>query len=377
MPAVIFNGTKVKALKSELQLNTGGASVISGTLDPTSSAVDAVAGSLYQNTSTGVVYRKLDSGSSTNWAALAASLNSSADIQNLTVTASVAANALTVAVKTKAGTDPSASDPVVIGTRSSTASSGSYNTRSLTSALSLVVSSGSTLGQRSAKAGYLYVYLIDNAGTLELAICGAPISDSAVVSTTAEGGAGAADSVRVMYSTTARSNVPARLIARLTQTQATAGTWATAPSAIWLTPPGAADAEHISVHASQTAGASGTNNSQTTAPFTNVNSDSHNSFSSNVFTVPVSDYYSFSGQIPFAANVTGSRYATLRVNTTDITLNQNSVTPSATVACYIPLATVRRFLNAGDTVEIQYFQNSGGALSFDVGIGMFFSISRG
>lgn len=64
--SVIFNGSKVKALKSTLNLN-GGADVISSTTNPQSSAVDAALGSLLLNTSTGKLYRKNDSGSSTNW----------------------------------------------------------------------------------------------------------------------------------------------------------------------------------------------------------------------------------------------------------------------------------------------------------------------
>ena len=66
MPASIFAGSKVKALKSTLSLN-GGADVISSTTDPTSVAVDAAAGSLLLNTTSGKLYRKNDSGSSTNW----------------------------------------------------------------------------------------------------------------------------------------------------------------------------------------------------------------------------------------------------------------------------------------------------------------------
>lgn len=66
MPATIFAGSKVKALKSTLSLN-GGADVISSTTDPTSVAVDAAAGSLLLNTTSGKLYRKNDSGGSTNW----------------------------------------------------------------------------------------------------------------------------------------------------------------------------------------------------------------------------------------------------------------------------------------------------------------------
>lgn len=66
MPATIFSGSKVKALKKILSLN-GGAEIHSGTTDPTSSAVDAPIGTIYQHETTGAIYKKLDAGSSTNW----------------------------------------------------------------------------------------------------------------------------------------------------------------------------------------------------------------------------------------------------------------------------------------------------------------------
>lgn len=64
--AVIFSGTKVKTLKSAIDLN-GGNDIISSTTDPTSVAVSANIGSLLLNSSSGKLYRKNDSGSSTNW----------------------------------------------------------------------------------------------------------------------------------------------------------------------------------------------------------------------------------------------------------------------------------------------------------------------
>lgn len=69
--AVIFAGTKVKTLKSTLNLN-GLSDVISSTTDPTSVAVSAEPGSLLLNSSNGQLYRKNDSGSSTNWTTLGA-----------------------------------------------------------------------------------------------------------------------------------------------------------------------------------------------------------------------------------------------------------------------------------------------------------------
>lgn len=49
---------------------SSGSSVLSGTTDPTETATSGNPGSLYLNTSTGYVYRKTDSGSSTNWVLL-------------------------------------------------------------------------------------------------------------------------------------------------------------------------------------------------------------------------------------------------------------------------------------------------------------------
>jgi hypothetical protein len=107
----------------------------------------------------------------------------------------------------------------------------------VTSALSITVSSGSTLGTVSAQPQYVYVYALDNAGTVELAVSGQRIFDEgSLQTTTAEGGAGNADSGNVLYSTTARSNVPIRFIGRVLSTQSTAGTWATTPSEVTVLP---------------------------------------------------------------------------------------------------------------------------------------------
>lgn len=65
----IFNGSDVKILKDNIQLNDK-AHIRSGTVDPTTSATTGTPGSIYLNTSNGKVYRKTDSGSSTNWVAM-------------------------------------------------------------------------------------------------------------------------------------------------------------------------------------------------------------------------------------------------------------------------------------------------------------------
>lgn len=72
MPAVIFSGTEVKALKDQLDLN-GTAKVRTGTDDPTSVAQEGPKGSLYLRVggSGGTVYVKQDAGTTTNWQIIA------------------------------------------------------------------------------------------------------------------------------------------------------------------------------------------------------------------------------------------------------------------------------------------------------------------
>lgn len=155
---------------------------------------------------------------------------------NFSLAASVGANALTMAVKGSDGNNPSATNPVWVPFRSSNAALGSIVWRSIAGALSLAVSSGSTLGHNSGLKQYIYHYLIDNGGVVEYAVSSKFFGWHGIVSTTAEGGAGAADSGTVMYSATARASVPFLCVAITEDTQAAAGTWATAPSAVRLAP---------------------------------------------------------------------------------------------------------------------------------------------
>lgn len=162
-------------------------------------------------------------------------------VTNIGISATVGSKALTVALKTKAGTDPSASDKVQIAFRNATITSGDYVVRDVAAALSVVLSSGSTLGFTAALAGRIYIWAIDNAGTVELALSRTAdiFQESNLVSTTAEGGAGAADSATVMYSTTARANLACRCLGYIDiTTGATAGEWDNAPTKVQIMGPG-------------------------------------------------------------------------------------------------------------------------------------------
>lgn len=238
------------------------------------------------------------------WAAPAAAPNSSYEISNLGLATSVGSSALTIALKQADGTtDPSTgASAIKVGMRSSTLTSGRYNQRSATAATSLVISSGSTLGQISTLPARLYIYLIDNAGTLELAVSQKLFPETQLISTTAEGGAGAADSATVMYSTTARSSVPFRLVGILDNTQTTAGTWASAGTKLQVGHYDSLTSEPvIFVAEGATSSAVGTN---TDIPFNTIVEDTHSGWSvgNKDWTVPISGYYEAS----FASKVSGT-----------------------------------------------------------------------
>jgi hypothetical protein len=162
---------------------------------------------------------------------------------------SVAASALTVAIKGFDGNDPSATNPVYVLFRSATAATGSLTLRKLTAATSVVVSSGSTLGATNSVAFRVWVVGYDDAGTFRLAVincvstaagAGAgrdvtgiyPLSGWGIASSTAEGGAGAADSSQIFYTGTAVSSKAYVTLGYATWESglAAVGTWSAGPT---------------------------------------------------------------------------------------------------------------------------------------------------
>jgi hypothetical protein len=162
-------------------------------------------------------------------------------------TASGAANVLTIAVKTYADADPSAADPVYIDFPSQTASDGKSTRRTISAALQLVISAGSTLGFANGIPGRVWAEAFDDAGTVRLAAYNAyggntagaggtlfPFNPSMVASSTAEGGAGAADSAGVFYTGTAVAAKPFVVLgyAAWETALATAGLWSANPDVV-------------------------------------------------------------------------------------------------------------------------------------------------
>jgi len=163
----------------------------------------------------------------------------------------VSGNALTVAIKTWAGADPSAGDPVYIAFRSATADTGLPLIRTLTAATSVVASSGSSLGTINSTAFRLWCVAFDDGGTVRLGLIQClsgtapnfsiyPLAGWEIASSTAEGGAGAADTAAVFYTGTAVASKAYATLGYATWETglATAGTWSAAPDRKQLYGPG-------------------------------------------------------------------------------------------------------------------------------------------
>ncbi len=278
------------------------------------------------------------------------------------ISASVAANALTISASA-----------LSLAFRSTTLGSGTVTTVTGTPS-NLVISSGSTLGTTSAVASRIVVLAINNAGTIELAAVnitgGVDLSETGLISTTAEGGAGAADSASVIYSTTARSNVAYRVIGYIESTQATAGTWATAPSTIQgqggqaLVRP--SSGSMVRLNTANGYGSTNTKIRRFTNTVTNVGSDITYADSATLgasFTINTPGVYAIS-----ATDCTNSaNWATgLSLNTTTPTTNIQSCAVGEILAAgfistadvatavswtgYLPAGSIIRAHNAGGTV---------------------------
>lgn len=161
---------------------------------------------------------------------------------NCEIATSIGGGALTVALKTLAGNDPSFADLMFVAFRNAAVGSGAILARAISAALSVTIPSGTTIGTTNGVAYKIWVGAIDNAGTVELAVYLSqsltnfeirnPYDESIVSTTAIAGGANAF----TWYSTTARANVPVTVLGYFEVTEAVAGTWGTAPSLVVTNP---------------------------------------------------------------------------------------------------------------------------------------------
>jgi len=164
------------------------------------------------------------------------------------IVASVDSNVLTIALKTAANADPSASDPVYVDFRNATQSSGLNAVLAITAAVSITVSAGALVGFSDGVNGRLWVVLFNDGGTARLGVINCwggsgtiyPLDESLLRSSTDEAGDGSADSAGVIYTDTAVTSKPFRIVGFLSweTALATAGLWSAAPNVVALVGPG-------------------------------------------------------------------------------------------------------------------------------------------
>lgn len=136
--------------------------------------------------------------------------------------------------------------------------------------------------------------------------------------------------------------------------------------------------ELIAASAGKTSGSQTSNNSWQTISSWTETIDTHGAFdaSTGVFTAPASGTYQVNASVSFAANSTGARGLKIQKNSGDTNIGAFG----ATVATYVITRNASGILklNAGDTVSIAAFQDSGGNLAYGTAgdVGPYISISR-
>ncbi len=142
---------------------------------------------------------------------------------NAGISASIASNILTVALKQADGsTNATAASPVYIPFRSATASTGSTTPIAVTGALSLTVGTTASLGLPTATSNTIYIYALNNAGTVELFASAHPFWDEGTVLATTST---TATSNQVMYGANVRANMPIRLLGSVKATWTSGVGW--------------------------------------------------------------------------------------------------------------------------------------------------------
>lgn len=139
------------------------------------------------------------------------------------VFSTVSASALTVGLS-----------PATIDFRATSLASGNVNSRTIATSIQLTVPNGATLGTVNAVSSRLFILAIYGPVNVEIGIVNATgsinLDETTLINTTAI--AVGSNSANVVYSATARANVPFRVIGFIDITETTAGAWNTSPTEI-------------------------------------------------------------------------------------------------------------------------------------------------
>lgn len=282
------------------------------------------------------------------------------DTFNYSLAASVSSSTLTISLKDSLGNNATSTSPITITFRHGTAATGTSVIRTVTAALSTVVSSGSTLGHKSAILSPIHVFLLDDAGTIDLCYSTTRMWDEQYLqNTTAEGGAGAADSATVLYSTSTRSNVSIRYLGTLFSNQGTAGTWASTMTRISLAATNQVLAGYSEIFLSGGLGHGAVdtkirrfvNSQKNVGSAISTNTTANNG---STFTINEAGIYSISYQDFLSSGISAFG---LSVNSTELTTAIGSITLAnylgriVHVSAQPGMVNVVLFLNAGDVIR--------------------------
>ena len=167
---------------------------------------------------------------------------------NMGLTASAAGSNLTINVTGANGSAPSSTNPVLVPFRSTTAATGTPVWTSITSAQSIVIPSGATLGSSSSNVPFrIWIFEEYNGGSPEIAVAICTVAPTIFPCTAWENTGkttttitGLASSAGVLYATTGVSNDAVRIIgyADYGSGLTTAGLYASVPPRLQLMGPG-------------------------------------------------------------------------------------------------------------------------------------------
>ena len=192
-------------------------------IDKTTSSIDDITDVEITGIADGQIMKYVTANSRFEAANEGASIKSVNLIKNLGFDVSVAANAATIAIKQADGsTDATSGNPVQIGFDNL---DGSCSEISLTGALSLVIPSGATIGHGDGTESPVFLYAINDGGTMRLAVSSMLQLEGVAKTSVA---ISAASDDNGFYSDAVYSSKPIRLLGMWLSTQTTAGTWASA-----------------------------------------------------------------------------------------------------------------------------------------------------
>ena len=167
-------------------------------------------------------------------------------LDNVGLSVTMAANAVTIALKGADGNDPSVSNPVRITFPGTSETDGKSYTREVTSALSLTIPSGATLGTVDAVNSRVWVTAVDNDGAVVLSVSQrvastgknnvtqvVPFIGNTQSTQTISAGS---DTAAAYYAASTLSSKAFAVLGAFDSTQATAGTWASSATSIKVNP---------------------------------------------------------------------------------------------------------------------------------------------